>query len=559
MAKILTQPEDNLNSVLPEIDEQAVENGEVFTRRWIVELMLDLVDYQPDRDLTDLKLVEPACGVGAFLGPIVRRLSSSLKTSGKDLTNAGSSVRAYDLVPRNVDAARNTVAKVLIEDGWPSSDAEAIAKKWIQVADYLLLPHQPHEIDIVIGNPPYIRLEDIPNARSNLYRKTWPTMGGRADIYVGFFEAGLRTLRPSGTLAFICADRWQRNQYGTRLRELVSSEFSMDLTLSAHDVDAFEEQVSAYPAITLISNKPQGRATVANASGEFGEAQAHRFARWFKTGRSPLSDRGLEAARLPHWFNGRDSWPAGSPERLAVLEYLNDNFQPLEDNDTGTKVGIGVATGADGIFVKPSSIDIEDSRLLPLSMGRDTNSGEFVWSGHYLVNPWGPDGKLIDLNEFPKTAAYFESFAAKLTKRHIAAARPARWFATIDRVDPSLTDKPKLLFPDMRMTSEPVLEPGGYYPHHNLYHVTSEKWDLEVLGGILLSKVAELFIDCYAVKMRGGTLRFQSQYLRRIRVPVISSINASDKKALATAFRNRDTKQATEIALRLYGLKEIPS
>ena len=111
----------------------------------------------------------------------------------------------------------------------------------------------------------------------------------------------------------------------------------------------------------------------------------------------------------------------------------------------------------------------------------------------------------------------------------------------------------------MRMTSEPVLEPGGYYPHHNLYHVTSEKWDLEVLGGILLSKVAELFIDCYAVKMRGGTLRFQSQYLRRIRVPVISSINASDKKALATAFRNRDTKQATEIALRLYGLKEIPS
>ncbi|MGH4015414.1 MAG: Eco57I restriction-modification methylase domain-containing protein [Pseudonocardiaceae bacterium] len=52
------------------------------------------------------------------------------------------------------------------------------------------------------------------------YRSACPTMGGRADIYVGFYEVGLRSLRPGGRLGFICADRWMRNQYGHRLREL---------------------------------------------------------------------------------------------------------------------------------------------------------------------------------------------------------------------------------------------------------------------------------------------------------------------------------------------------
>lgn len=128
-------------------------------------------------------------------------------------------------------------------------------------------------------------------------------------------------------------------------------------------------------------------------------------------------------------------------------------------------------------------------------------------------------GSICDLAEHPRLAAYFESHERALRGRNVAKTRPATWFRTIDRVDPRLTGKPKLLIQDMRLTIHPVYDDGSAYPHHNLYYVVSDRWDLKVLGGLLLSDVANAVVEAYAVKMRGGTLRFQAQYLRRIRVP----------------------------------------
>ena len=73
-----------------------------------------------------------------------------------------------------------------------------------------------------------------------------------------------------------------------------------------------------------------------------------------------------------------------------------------------------------------------------------------------------------------------------------------------------------------------------------------------------MSAVAEAFIAAYAVRMRGGTLRFQAQYLRRIRVPEQAEIQDSDRRALIDAFEARDREAATAAALRVYGLSELP-
>ena len=99
-----------------------------------------------------------------------------------------------------------------------------------------------------------------------------------------------------------------------------------------------------------------------------------------------------------------------------------------------------------------------------------------------------------------------------------------------------------------------MLDTGGFYPHHNLYYVVSDKWDLEVLGGLLLSDIANLFVGAYCVKMRGGTYRFQAQYLRKIRVPKPDAIDAPTAAVLAHAFRHRDRAAATDAAAALYGI-----
>jgi adenine-specific DNA-methyltransferase len=547
---------DPTMAALAEIPADAVEHGEVFTRRWVVELMLDLAGYTPDRDLASMLAFEPACGAGAFLGPMVSRLSASCRLHGRDLSDAAGAIKAFDLLPRNVEASRRLVTEILTTDGHAAEHAQSASVSWVQVGDYLLAEHQDGNADFVIGNPPYIRLEDVPDDRMNAYRLACPTMTGRADIYVGFFEVGLRALKPDGVLAFICADRWMRNQYGRNLRQLVARQYSVDTTITMHDVDAFEEQVAAYPAISVLSRRKQQSAVVADTTRDFTAEDAATVLAWVgEKDAEPVANDRFQIARLPHWFDGEDSWPSGSPARLALIEDLNDRFPLLEDPETGTRVGIGVATGADGVFVTKQA-DVEPEQLLPLAMVKDTVTGTIAWSKHHLVNPWDENGQLVDLDSHPRLRSYLEQRADVLKRRHIAVKRPANWYRTIDKVDHKLTARPKLLFPDMKLTIHPVLDEGELYPHHNLYFIVSDQWDLRVLGGLLLSRVAQAFVEAYAVKMRGGTLRFQAQYLRRIRVPHPDSISKEDGEALAEAFDNRDTLAATEVAMRVYGIDD---
>lgn len=540
--------------------EEGHEYGAVFTRRWVVELILDLVGYADERDLVALRAIEPACGSGAFLGPIVERLSRSCRLHGREISDAADALRACDLQPAHVAESRRVVEERLLADGWAADDVRALAERWVVHEDFLLGLREVGTSDFVVGNPPYIRLEAVSALRSEAYRRACSTMGGRSDVYVGFFEVGLNALRPGGALGFICADRWMRNQYGQRLRGMVAGGFSVEAVIEMHDVDAFDEEVSAYPSVTVLRRQPQGRAMVATAHRSFDEEAARRVRIWAsrKNGLR-LSDPGFEAALLPTWFDGVSSWPTGTPERLALVAGLERRLPALEDGVTGTRVGIGVATGADQVFVVTDPALVEEDRLLPLAMARDTLSGQLHWSGHYLVDPWDSDtGALVSLDAHPRLRAYFEANAAALNKRNVAGRRPQQWYRTIDRVSHSLTAKPKLLIPDIKAAIHPVLDPGGLYPHHNLYWVASEQWNPEVLGGLLLSGVAQMFIECYAVKMRGGYLRFQAQYLRRIRVPRLDLIPKRTARELERSFAARDVERATASALDAYGLKELP-
>jgi adenine-specific DNA-methyltransferase len=545
-------------AAVPPLSPEAAAHGEVFTRRWVVELILDLSGYDPGLDLASKVAVEPACGTGAFLGPMVTRLSASCRRYGRALSDAARAIRAFDLLPRNVEASRCVVETVLVDGGWRAEEAATAAELWVRQGDYLLGAGQDTGVDFVLGNPPYIRLEDVPGDRMAAYRAACPTMTGRSDIYVGFYEVGLRSLRPGGVLGFICADRWMRNQYGRHLRQFVAEHYSVETTITMHDVDAFTDQVRAYPAISILRRAQQGPAVVADTTRSFGPGDAVSVLAWIsRQNACPVADDRFEIARLPHWFDGTGSWPAGSPSRLGLIEDLNDRFPLLADGATRTRVGIGVATGADGVFVTgDADVDIEPGRLLPLSMVSDVSSGTLAWSRHYLVNPWDSAGRLVDLDCHPRLRAYFGRHADTLTRRHIAGKRPAHWYRTIDKVDHRLTARPKLLLPDLKLTIHPVLDEGGLYPHHNLYYIVSDVWDLRVLGGLLLSRVAQAFIEAYAVRMRGGTLRCQAQYLRRIRVPRPETISAEDRAMLADAFDRRDAPAATEVALRVYGIDD---
>jgi hypothetical protein len=548
----------------------------VYTRPWTVELILDLAGYKADTDLVDKIAVEPAAGDGAFLVPMVERLVASCLRQKRSIMDCASSLIAYELDADSAHIAQRAVVTTLLELEVSDPVAHRLAWGWIKQGDYLLergrqekiglfnLEERPNnsEVDFVIGNPPYIRLEDIPADKNREYRKIYQTMQGRADIYVAFFEAALRQLKLGGVCAFISADRWMLNQYGGKLRKLITSHYSVEAVIEVHKVAVFETDVSAYPAITIIRREAQGPAVMASANGETNTTAAAEAAGLLQSLRLGANGaklpRGVRACRTETWFNGSEPWPCTSPERLALLKELEQRFQPLESKATGTKVGIGVATGLDEVYLTNDPQLVEPDRLLPLARTSDITTGTLKWSGSYLINPWSKEG-LVSLDDYPRLKSYYENHRVRLEKRNVAKRDARNWYRTIDRVNIALFKQSKLYIPDIKNTIHPVLDDGLSYPHHNLYVITSSGWDLRVLGALLMSDVGRFFVECYGVRMRGGYLRMQAQYLRRIRVPKPESISADKARLLIEAFNNRDHDLATRIALELYGIDHVPS
>ena len=488
----------------------------------------------------------------AYTAGLSRRLKSALSAS--------------DLLLDNVLSSRRLVESVLKEEGWTTKDIRGLAESWVLQQDYLL--SQPSHLrllqketqqqaDFILGNPPYIRPEDIPPDLYRQYRESYPTMCGRADIYVAFFEAALRSLAENGVVAFICADRWMRNQYGRELRSLISSHYAMNTVISMHDVDAFEEEVSAYPAVVVISNSPKHSVPVIDANRSFGAGDVSELLNWVQSDSESTSASSFAETG---WLTGSRAAIFGPAAIRALFRWWRNSTigfhclrtRPPAHEWASESLPVTTLSSSRPIDSSLNQRDYFRSRCLPMAPLERLN-----WSGRFLVNPWEPDGSLVDLARYPKLAEYFESHREELEGRHVAKKASRNWYRTIDKVNNELTAKPKLLFPDMKMTSHPVLDPGGTYPHHNLYFVTSEVWDLEVLGGLLMSKVAEGFISAYCVKIRGGTLRFQAQYLRRIRLPDPTKIRARDRERLRLAFRERRADLATDVAIKLYGVEHL--
>ena len=466
---------------LPQLAQVGEPKGVVYTRPWVVDLILDLAGYRPEDDLAAHYAVEPSVGNGAFLVPMVRRLMASLSAHGRDIGDAQPALRAYELDRDAAVRATGLVVQELRQHGIGKTQAQDLAQGWVGVGDYLLASPHDRQADLVVGNPPYIRYDDLPAKALAAYRRLYPAMVGRCDIYVGFIEAGLRQLKTGGILAFICADRWMRSAYGAELRRMISAAFGVEAVIEMHDAAAFEDEVAAYPAVIVIRRAGQGQALVASAGPGAGTPMAGITLADAVSGlaRGQVTEvPGFTATTVGRWFRGTSPWPALEPRKLPLLQGLEERFAPLEDENTGTKIGIGVATGADRVFITTDADLVESDRLLPLAMSADTRQGTLQWSGHYLVDPWARGGGLVDLATYPQLRRYLERHKNELQRRNIAQRIPRDWYRTIDRVHHELSQQPKLYFPDMKLVSNPVVDRGGTYPHHNLYYLTSKGWDL---------------------------------------------------------------------------------
>jgi adenine-specific DNA-methyltransferase len=495
-------------------------HGLVLTKPIIVQVMLDRVGYKPTNDLRAVKVIEPSAGDGAFAIEIVDRLYKSAISFGFSFEEALKSLHFYEMDPQMAHLLSERIESYL------ATISVSMPQNLIHIEDFLL--SNAPKCDLVIGNPPYVRHENIPDAQKSACRALFSTFTHRSDLYIAFYEKGLKLLTKDGALTFICSNRWLKNQYGKGLRHLIHQAYLLGEIIDLEGTCPFEEEVIAYPAITTIK-KGEGR----------------KPANYYQVNdidQLPDLDNLVEPTRTL-LTNSSANWFSYQPTNLSHTKYLDS----IENQ--GFKIGIGVATGSDRVFIRKDFKSlVEHELLLPILLARDIKNNALVWSENYIINPFDNLGRLINLQNFPKASSYFDAHKEHLNERHVAKKNPSAWYKTIDRINTALLHQDKILLPDISGNSHLLIDRGNYYPHHNLYYITGNGYEyLVILAALLMSDLVKNQLLEIGNKMNGGYPRWQSQNLRKLRVPMINAMPIDTKASLVKAYHAKDYDTINEL------------
>jgi len=155
----------------------AESRGAIFTRIEVVDFIFDLAGYNEEQPLHEKRILEPSFGGGDFLLPVISRLLTAWKSSQHTKTvveELGGAIRAVELHRHTFSSTRLAVIERLKQENIGEQFAVALADRWLIQGDFLLSSLEG-EFDFVVGNPPYVRQEQIPAPLLAAYRHRYQT------------------------------------------------------------------------------------------------------------------------------------------------------------------------------------------------------------------------------------------------------------------------------------------------------------------------------------------------------------------------------------------------
>lgn len=387
--------------------------------------------------------------------------------------------------------------------------------------------------DAVIGNPPYIRIQDLKGCSSNeaaFYKDRYSTASkGNYDIYVMFVELGLSLLRTSGRFAYILPHKFFNAQYGEPLRTLLSDGGHLsEIVHFGHEL-IFEE-AAAYTCLLFLESQRQE---------QFRFIKVDDLKNWqigmAESGMIPAS-----AAKSADWnFSLGDS--AGLLERLAAL--------PLTLEQVTERIFQGLKTSADKIYIveekeraggkvriySPEKQDeywLEADLLHPLVKGGDSGAYRLDQTDRLILFPYESEttgkGALIAAEclqeKYPLTWTYLVANREYLENRENGKMRHGSWYGYVYPKALDVMSQPKIFTPDLAPKPRFSLDAsgecfftGGAAGGYGI--IVKDGFDRDYILGILNSRVSEWFINQTATQMRGGWRSYEARFIRHIPIP----------------------------------------
>ena len=437
----------------------------VYTRPATVSSVLDMVEWRADCDLASARLLEPAAGEGEFVVQAAERLVDSVRQIGVEPRAADLRTRitAFEIYAPAADRARRRVVRKLVSMGVHRATAKACATAWIRTGDYLLSEPGPERYTHVVGNPPYVRWNKVPDRLRIVYEERLPAETTRGDLYLPFLDRSFEELKADGRCGFVCSDRWQFTAYGSGFRKKWLSRLEVLSNERVDTAQAFERKVSAYANMFVASKRAHGQ--------------------------------GSERRVRPR-----------HPQRGRTL------------TERGCVIRVGPALGVTSAFVvNGSSEEVEEQLLLPWVDGCEVLEGRIAWRGRFVVEMFDEAGVLRDLRMYPRLALRLEGYRAALKERHVVR-HGAPWYRTIDRVRAIDWKRPKILVPEIAKQPRVALDEAGRVPSHGVYAIFPPSDEVEAIYGALREGGLARGLADIAPTLKNGYVRCYKRFLSEVRI-----------------------------------------
>lgn len=420
--------------------------------------------------------------------------------------------------------------------------------------------------DIVIGNPPYIPLQDNDGLLSQLYAKEgFETFNSGGDIYCLFYEHGYNLLRNNGVLAYITSCQWLMAGYGKETRKFLAENTNPTVLIDFTGLKIFE--TATVDTNIILFRKSQNT----------GNTQAVRMKGQDKKVLTSLSTFVQEKASECEFLSS-DEWIVQGKEEASLKKKIKKIGTSLKE--IGVVINRGLLTGFNDAFIISkeirdsiinSCLDDEEVKrtenlIRPVLRGRDVRKWGCIYANLYLINTHnGIRGKKprIDINDYPATKDWLDQHYEKLLKRTDKGETPynLRNCAYVEDLM-----RPKIVYPETTVRrSEFFYDESGMLLDKTTFFIVGE--NLIYLQGILTSRLIEWYLEKELRQLGKRTIQYSKQWMEN--VPIVIADEAKQfqiitlvdrilaaKKANPRANTSADEQEIDRLVYDLYGLTE---
>ena len=434
--------------------------------------------------------------------------------------------------------------------------------------------------DIVIGNPPYIQLQNNGGELAKLYEGCgYSTFARTGDIYCLFYERGWQLLKKDGHLCYITSNKWMRAGYGEKTRDFFANKTNPLLLIDFAGVKIFESATVDTNILLFSRSNNQHKTTCAITNKQNKDSVKN------------LSDF-IQQQHTVCDFSTSDSWVILSPIEQSIKRKIEAVGTPLKDWDIN--IYRGVLTGCNEAFIIDtakrdeiiSNCQTEDERkrtaelIRPILRGRDIKRYGYEWAELWLIATF--PSRHYNIDEYPAIKQYLLSFGIERLeqtgKTHIVNGEKVKarkrtsnkWFETQDSISYwEDFSKPKVVYMEIQTDNPEEGYPFPCYSYddnrcivlNTAYIMSSETTDPRYVLGILNSRLGKFLVKLYVIQLQERQFRMLSQYVMNFPIAHPTKEQENEMIHLVQDVLVHQSlaseKRIDNLAFQIYGLTEI--